>query len=143
MRFLQLIALLALTLAWSNCKKADAKGDVSFAKSTFESLARGDASTEKNIDWQTFNSLGINVGAQYITLKTEEDKLQFRNGFITQFSSSFRESGGSVESFSNWRVTSHNDTHTEVVADSAGGLLMLTVSERDSKERLSAIKIMK
>lgn len=127
----------------ASCKDAGQSADVAFAKTTFESLVRGDSAVVANIDWEIFNSLGIPMGPQYLAFETEQEKETFKNGFVTQFSASFRDSGGSSENFSNWRETSHDDNHTVVTADSAEGSLKLTVSERDSKKRISAMEIAK
>ena len=143
MKTLILAAISLLTLLLPGCEKMEAKGDVTFAKTTFESLVRGDSGVTDKIDWETLNSLGLPVGQQYVSFANDSDRTNFCKGFVTQFSASFRESGGSVDSFSNWRVISHDETHTEVVADSADGTLKLTVSKRDGIERLSAIKIAK
>ncbi|MFD2257028.1 hypothetical protein ACFSSA_10090 [Luteolibacter algae] len=143
MKNLSLLLALVIPFLFSNCKQADADGDVTFAKQTFESLARGNTSVADDIDWETFTSLGVPVGQRYVTFKNDAERADFTNSFITQFSSSFRESGGSADNFTNWKVDSHDETHTKVTADSSGGILKLTVSERDGKERLSAIEVIK
>lgn len=143
MKKLILTAISLLAVLLPSCEKMESKGDVTFAKSAFESLVRGDTSVADKIDWETLNSLGLPVGQQYVAFANESDRTNFRKGFITQFSASFRESGGSVDSFTGWRVVSHDGTHTEVAADSSSGILKLTVSERDGQERLSAIEIVK
>lgn len=136
-----LAGLLSFTLF--ACRDIEAKGDVSFAKSTFESLTRGDSDVIEKIDWETLISLGIPVGQQYLALKDDSEREEFRKGFVTQFSTNFRESGGSVENFTNWRVTLHDENNTRVAADSPDGVLKLTVSERNGTEKLSAFEIVK
>lgn len=154
MKTIHLLILIASPLLLSNCREtkqkiAEAKveaataGDVSFAKNTFESLARGDSAVADKIDWPVFTSLGQNLGASYVALTSAVEKEKFITGFITQFSISFRESGGSVEGFTNWRVMSHDSLKTEVAADSANGVLTVIVSERDNVERVSSINIIK
>ncbi|MEO7100350.1 MAG: hypothetical protein ABI162_13380 [Luteolibacter sp.] len=154
MKAIYLVALLATPLLLSNCREtkqkiADAKlevataGDVNFARSTFESLARGDSAVAEKIDWPVFTSLGENLGASYVALTSGVEKQKFVTGFITQFAVSFRENGGSVEGFTNWRVTAHDSQKTEVAADSANGVLTVVVSERDNVERVSSINIIK
>lgn len=118
-------------------------GDVTFAKTTFESLARGDSSVAEKIDWPVFTSLGVNVGASYGALVSGVEKQQWVTNYITQFATSFRESGGSVDGFTNWRVTFHDSQKTEVAADSTNGVLTVVVSERDHVERVSSINIVK
>lgn len=143
MKYLVLLVLAPLVLLFSNCKQTEAKGDVSFAKQTFESLARGDSSAIPNIDWETLNSSGVSVGKGYVALPNDAEKQSFQNSFVTQFAASFRDSGGNLDNFTNWRVISHNDISTEVGADSTAGQLVLTVSERNGVERLSAIQVVK
>ena len=130
----------------TQCDKADrqverlqGKADMSFAKDTFESLARGDSSVIDKIDWATLTSMGQNVGAAYSQLPSETEKRNFESSFITQFATSFRESGGSPDKFENWRVSHHDDLKTEVAADSGGGTVTITVTERDDKERVSGL----
>lgn len=154
MKTIQLLSILAAPLLFSNCREtkhklAEAKqkvatvGDVSFARSTFESLARGDSAVADKIDWPVFTSLGENLGAAYVAIASGVEKEKFVTGYITQFSISFRESGGSLENFTNWRVSFHDALKTEVAADSANGVLTVTVSERDGVERVSSINIVK
>jgi hypothetical protein len=137
-----LLSVAALT----QCDKADrqverlqGKADMSFAKDTFESLARGDSAVTEKIDWATLTSMGHNVGAAYSQLPSETEKRNFETSFVTQFATSFRESGGSPDKFENWRVSHHDDLKTEVAADSGGGTVTITVTERDGKERVSGL----
>ena len=132
-------------LSFSSCEKTRenlaTSGDVTFARTTFEALARGESDVATKIDWPVFTSLGQNIGASYTALPTEVEKQKFITGFVTQFATSFRESGGSVEDFVNWCVTFHDKLKTEVAADSPRGILTVTVAERDDKERVSAISM--
>ncbi len=141
MKSFLLLFSLTFALAFTSCRKSEANADVSFAENTFDALVRGDSSVASDIDWETLTSLGVPVGSQYLAIKTEAEKESFRQGFITQFSASFRNEGGSSDSFTNWRATSGDDKNTVVTADSSAGSLRLTVSERDSQKRLSAMEI--
>ncbi len=154
MKFLPLFTILATPLLFSNCREAREKmtvvkqeaaaaGDVTFAKNTFASLAKGDSSVSTKIDWPVFTSLGENLGASYVALSSDVEKQKLTSSFITQFSVSFRESGGSVDAYSNWRVVSHDSQKTEVAADSSGGVLTVIVSERDGVEKISSINVVK
>jgi hypothetical protein len=139
-------AALLSVAALTQCEKADrqverlqGKADMSFAKDTFESLARGDSSVIDKIDWPTLTSMGENIGAAYSQLPSETEKRNFETSFVTQFATSFRESGGTPDKFENWRVSHHDDLKTEVAADSGGGTITITVTERDGKERISGL----
>lgn len=138
------MALLTAAFVISSCNRSGPKGgDVAFAQNTFESLARGDTAVADNIDWPVFTSLGENLGATYVTLNSEAEREKFVTGFITQFATAFRESGGTVDGFTNWRVVSHDSQRTEVAADSSNGVLTIVVSERDGLERVSSINVVR
>lgn len=155
MKAIYLSHLLAFVLL-SSCEKtkeaiAETKtevataGDVGFAKSTFESLVRGDTAVATKIDWPVFTAMGVNHGAAYVALNTQPDRDKFVAQFITQFSSSFRETGASMDNFTNWRVLTHDSTRTEVATDSTAtsSTMTITVSVRDGVERVSAINVTK
>ena len=95
------------------------------------------------IDWETFTSLGNNIGVRYIALTSEVEKQKFITGFISQFARSFRESGGKIEDFTNWRVMAQNEIWKEVAADSPNGDLTVIIAERDGRERVTSINILK
>ncbi len=154
MNAIRVLSLFAAPLLFSNCREAadtsskvkkeiTTAGDVSFAKTTFESLARGDSSVVEKIDWPIFTALGDNVGGNYTVLASGVEKQNFATAFVTQFASSFRQSGGTVESFGDWRVTLHDKLRTEVAADSPNGVLTVILSERDGVERISSINLLK
>ena len=142
-----LLVIFALgTLTLTQCEKAEheiakveSKADMSFAKNTFEALARGESSVIADIDWATLTSMGENIGATYSMLPSETEKRNFETSFVTQFAASFRESGGTPDKFENWRVSHHDDLKTEVAADSGGGTITITVTKRDGKERISGL----
>jgi hypothetical protein len=154
MKTIHLFSLFAAPLLFTQCNEARkgvanvkeevaTAGDFGFAKNTFESLARGDSAVAGKIDWPVFTFLGENLGATYMALPTGVEKEKFINGYITQFATSFRESGGSVDSFTNWRVVTHDSQKTEVAADGTTGVVTILVSERDNMEKVSSINIVK
>lgn len=152
MKTIPLIALFALPLSVISCDetkttlrevKSDVAttGDVTFAKNTFESLARGDSAVASKIDWETLTTNDTNVGGAYLNLPSDTQRQEFINAFITQFSTAFRQSGTSVEQFTNWRVKFHDTLKTEVSVDSPTGIMTLIVTKRDGVERISAINV--
>lgn len=147
MKTIHFLTIFAIPLLFSNCKETKQQvvtaGDVSFARNTFESLARGDSKVADKIDWPVFTSMGGNIGSAYVALTSGVEKNQFVTNFISQFAVSFRESGGKIEDFTNWRVSTHDKLKTEVAADSPTGVLTVTVAERDGVERVSSINIIK
>jgi hypothetical protein len=143
-QFYLFVAIPAILLC-TRCKDADRKAsvseDVSFAKTTFESLAQGNSSVVNQIDWPVLTSMGENVGSSYVAITSGVEQQKFTQAFVTQFATSFRESGGSVDRFTNWRVSLQDSQKTEVAADSTTGVLTLIVSERDKVKRVSSINM--
>jgi len=139
MRAFSISLAILMPLAFTQCEKAASTADMSFAKNTFESLARGDSSSRSSIDWSTLQAMGHNVGAVYVQLPSETERANFEQAFVSQFAASFREAGGTPDQFANWRVAHHDDLKTEVAADSNGGTVTITVTERDGKERVSGL----
>lgn len=144
--FLYLCSAALGLLAMVSCDRAkDAElsgaADVPFARETFERLARGETAVQESIDWKTLQSLGENTGSQYVVMKSEADQRAFRDAFITQFSSSFRESGGKIENFTNWRAIQSDALKSVVAADSPNGVLRITVTERDNMRRVSGFEM--
>ena len=143
MKHFRILLAAVSSLAVTQCEKASnaaaGKADMTFAKSTFEALAKGDSAVKEKIDWDILNSMGQNVGAAYVQLPSETEKVNFQNAFVTQFANAFREAGGSPDKFENWRVSYHDDFKTEVAADSGGGTVTITVTERGGKERVSGL----
>lgn len=138
-----LIALPAVAVLVCSCEKSKlaSVGDASFARKTFEKLAKGDQSVDPDIDWKTLRALGQDVGVVYVTMASEEDQRRFREGFITQFASSFQTAGGKVEDFVDWKVTEHDATHTVVTASSPSRILKMGVNDRDGKERVTSLDV--
>jgi hypothetical protein len=84
--------LVLISLLSAACNRSG-QADGSFAQNTFESLARGEETVAADIDWKTLQSMGIDVGVAYLVLASDEERARFREGFITQFASSFQNSG--------------------------------------------------
>lgn len=138
-RLLTLLLLPLFGLLITACNRTGGDGDVRFARSAFESLVRGEEAVAADIDWKMLQSLGINVGAEYVSLQTEEERARFREAFITQFASSFQATGARAEDFTDWAVAEDDDVRTTVVARGPGGVLTLTLNDRDGGRKLSGI----
>lgn len=146
MKHLLFAASILSALTLTQCDRAEheiaeveGKGDMRFAKETFESLARGDSAVIDKIDWAMLDSMGENVGLKYTQFPSETQKREFETAFVTQFASGFQKAGGTPSQFTNWRVSYHDEIKTEVAADSGAGTITITVTERDGKERISGL----
>lgn len=116
--------------------------DLDFAKTTLGLLANGDTAAEGMLDWENFQSMGMNVGSIYISMSGDTQKAAFRKSFIKSFSTSFKGTGAKVESLANWRVQEEDAGKTIVAADTLkNGSILLTVSKIGGAQKVSALNI--
>lgn len=155
MKTIPMLMIAVAVLSLTNCKKNSptdptsgvteerAASDVAFARQVFEDLAKGDLQVAEKIDWPVFTVMGKNLGATYVSISSGVEKKTFTDGFISQFATNFRETGGSLEAFKNWRSTLRNELQTEVGADSDRGVLTMVITDRDGVKRVVSIDIVK
>ena len=83
---------------------------------------------------------GGDVASEYNDLPDEENRAEFRRNFLKGFSTSFKASGASAASASNWREESKGDCGTQVATDSpAGNTLVFTVVRKDGRQKISEL----
>lgn len=117
-----------------------AKTDAMFAKDAVEGLLNGDAAAADAFDWENLKIPGANAGEAYRTMPDEENKQAFRKDLIERYSKSFKASGSSVNSLTNWREQSKNGEITTVAADTATGKIMqVTVTHKGGQQKVSEI----
>jgi hypothetical protein len=125
------------------CSSESDKSDVGFAKTLLFSMVNGSA-VESAIDWETFKTDEQDIGAVYKALPNDTEKASFRKEFLSGFARSTPNIKANPGGISNWRVKSESPAETVVAADMNGGAVMLlTVSKRDGKQQLSAMRIEK
>lgn len=150
---LKALCLAPALFLFTQCEKRDGSpgpttaiataDELAFAKSTFHSLAKGELSVAQRLDWNTLTVVGENIGAKYTAIASEVEKEKYRTAFINNYATSFRESGGNIEALTNWRVVASDHMKTEVAADSPGGVLTITVMEKDGANQVVSIQVVK
>ncbi|MES2996257.1 MAG: hypothetical protein V4733_05540 [Verrucomicrobiota bacterium] len=146
---LLLVLLAAAVPLLTQCEKSThdmsrhAAGDTTFAKNAFSSLAKGEAAAAAMLDWNTLTIFGRNLGAEYAEITSEVEKEKYRTTFISNFATSFRESGGNINALANWRVVHHDTMKTEVAADSANGVLTIVVMNKDGVDKVVSLNLVK
>jgi hypothetical protein len=139
----QLIALGCWIMLASlpGCSKESDNADVRFAKTTFFSMVNG-AADETAIDWEIFRSPTDDLGAIYKALPNDTEKASFRKQFLGGFAGSTPNIKANPNGITHWRVQSETPSETVVAADMQKGVvLLITISKRDGKQKLSAMKI--
>jgi len=114
--------------------------DLSFGRSVFYGLIKGDESVKKAIDWDSLKALGVEVGANYSKLPPGREKEQYKKAFIINCGLGFQSISTVSGSFVNWRLRRSDNQIAVVAADSVGGsTLLLTISKKDKKRKLISI----
>ena len=103
--------------------------DAEFAKKAFAAMSNNDSSAEDYIDWENFTAVGQDVGPMYQAMASETDRADFRKGFLSGFSQSFKGQGADASDLSNWTVVSESSSGTVVSAKTPSGKkILITVT---------------
>jgi hypothetical protein len=122
--------------------KTPVKADVVFAREAVEGLLGGDVGVADAFDWENLKVPGANVGESYVKLPDDENRDEFRKGFIEKFSESFKRSGASVGDLKNWREAGREGERTAVAVDTTTGKTMrVFVVRRDGWQLVSELAI--
>jgi hypothetical protein len=118
------------------------KSDVVFAREAVEGLLGGDAAVADAFDWENLKVPGANAGEAYREMPDDENRVEFRKGFIEKFSESFKRSGASVSDLKNWREEKREGERTVVAVDTTTGKTMrVYVVRHDGGQLVSELSI--
>lgn len=117
------------------------RDDIEFCHQIFSGLIKGSFSVQKLIDWENLKAVGVDVGATYLSLPDEKQKSAYQESFIKGFSLAFRQAGGKLKSFTNWRISDKDIEQTQVAVDykEKGKTLLFTIS-KPGKRKLVGIQ---
>ncbi|HEV2882022.1 MAG TPA: hypothetical protein VGX24_12150 [Pyrinomonadaceae bacterium] len=127
----------------NNAATKPAKTDVIFAREAVEGLLGGDVAAADAFDWENLKVPGApDAGEAYKEMPDDENREEFRKGFIEKFSESFKESGASASDLKNWREESREGERTIVAVDTTTGKTMrVSVVRRDGRQLVSELSI--
>jgi hypothetical protein len=132
----------ATTNAGGAADNAPAKADAVFAREAVEGLLDGDQSVASALDWENLKVLGADAGRAYRELPNDENRADVREGFIEEFSESFKASGANVGALKNWREQGKEGEATVVAVDTANGkTLRVFVVRRNGRQQVSELAI--
>ncbi|MCX5704004.1 MAG: hypothetical protein NT066_05915 [Candidatus Omnitrophica bacterium] len=115
--------------------------DIRFARRVFTGLVNGNQVTQSAIDWPRFSAVGSDVGADYAKFITESQRAYFRQAFIINFSLSFKNAGGDLKLFTNWRIYAKDNTKAIVAVSTVGNkTLLFTIAKKYDKRKLVSIQ---
>ena len=114
--------------------------DVEACRQAFRGLAAGAPSAQGRLDWERLTALGVDVGATYRGLPSDQERRRYREAFVANFSKGFQQTGATAEQFVRWRVEERTPETVTVAADypAKQQTLRLGVSAR-GKKRVQAI----
>ena len=123
------IVLLLLVAAGGMVAVHLSRSDVTFCREVLTALAQGRPSVKPRIAWERLQAVGVDVGATYTQLPSDQDRVQYRQTFVQSFSREFQQSGGAVNGFRRWRVKERLKGRVVVAADyvEKGMTLLMTV----------------
>jgi hypothetical protein len=114
--------------------------DIAFARKVFAGLINGELPMQDNIDWVSFKAAGNDIGKEYSTIPSYKQRDIYQKSFIANFSLAFQSSGGSFDSFSNWRIAKRGKDSAIVAADNRKNkVLLFGISNKSGKRKLTSI----
>ncbi len=91
--------------------------DVIRCRDVLVGLAMGNMGVQRSINWEVLEALSGDFGAVYRQLPDEANRLRYREAFIAKFAEGFRQTGGSLAAFGNWRVVEKSNGHVVIATD--------------------------
>lgn len=107
--------------------------EISRCRTMFSALVRGSYSAQKQIDWEKLKALDVDVGATYSQFPDGQQRLNYQKTFVKSFALGFKQMGGELAGFRNWRVYTKDAEKTVIAADYRGQTLLLTFSKVGKK----------
>lgn len=121
---------------------APAKADAVFAREAVEGMLNGDTAVADAFDWENLQVPGQDVGSAYKELPDDENREEFRLGFIEEFSESFKASGASIGDLKNWREQGKQGETSIILADTVTQkTLRVFVVRRNGRQQVSELAI--
>lgn len=135
------IAALAIVVGLQLFIQKSQDKDVLFCRNFYAQLVKGSPAAANSIDWENFQALGYDVGAEYKLIAHPKEKLDYRAWFIKGFSIGFTQFKGKLNAFTNWRIYDRSDQKVVVACDYPryNQTLIFTFSKAGAKRKLIAI----
>ncbi len=94
--------------------------DINLCRTVFSGLTKGNYGVQKYIAWESLKAMRVDVGATYAQFTTEKQRAEYKKLFIRYLSFGFRQAGGKLSAFTNWRIYNRDSEKTVVAADYSG-----------------------
>jgi len=135
------IAALAIVVGLQLFIQKNQDKDVIFCRNLYAQLVKGLPVAANSIDWEHFQALGYDVGAEYNLIAKPKEKFEYRASFIKGFSLGFNYFKARLSAFTNWRIYHKSGDKVIVACDYPryNQTLLFTISKAGPKRKLIAI----
>ena len=134
------LSVMVSVLFLTGCSQMET--DVQFTRRVFIGLCRGNQGVQKSIEWEKLQAMGVDVGATYSSIVSEQERAGYRKMFFYNLAYTFKAAGGQTSGFTNWRVKNKDDKKTIVAMDvPSGAIFLLTSSNESGKRKLVGIEL--
>ncbi len=109
--------------------------DINYCRGIFSGLIKGNYNAQKNIGWEKLTAMGVNVGGVYSGIADDKEKKEYKKFFILNFSQGFKQTGGELKLFTNWRIYDRDMENIIVAADykKYNKIILFTLSKYPKK----------
>jgi len=113
--------------------------DIVFTRQTFVNLVQARQSVQNSIDWERFQAMGVDVAQELAKCKTEQERSDFCRLLIQGVATGFKNIGGKLSAFTNWRVYAKDNAQTTVAVDNVthNKTLLLTITNQPPRKLIS------
>lgn len=110
--------------------------ELHLCQKAFRGLVKGSYGVQKFIDWEHLQAVGVDVGNTYSKFANQKEKVDYKKGFMRGFPLGFKQTGGKLKAFVNWRIFSQDAQKTIIAVDytSKNKTLLFTVSKYPKKK---------
>lgn len=107
--------------------------EVDAARSALYGLIQSNQSIAGLLRWDKLKAVGMDVGATYLSYKTDKERNDYKKYFIRGFSAGFKEVKGNYKQFANWRIHEKTAQKTVVAVDYRDKILLFTLPKNEKK----------
>lgn len=135
-KYVLMLCAVVTATAWGLGLARSHKNPVACGREVFDGLVAGKPAVAKQIAWERFSAVGVDVGASYRQLADKAARRTYERLYVESFAKGFRDFGGQPGNFVRWRETGEAEAYTVVAADypAKGKTLLLAVSKQHPRQ---------
>lgn len=107
--------------------------ELDVARAALGGLVQSNQSVAGLLKWEKLKAVGADIGATYLSYKTDKEKNDYKKYFIRGFAAGFKEVKGNYKQFTNWRIHEKSAQKTVVAVDYRDKILLFTLPKNEKK----------